>query len=690
MASTNAATDRQSQIVKTVCNMCTNHCGINVYVENGKIVKTEGMSEHPYHYLCIKPSALSEMVHSKERLTAPLKKVNGKFKEVSWDEAFAFLADKLDNIKKKYGAKAVNIYVGNPFIATQTEKVIRRWADVYGTPNYTTGARFCFIPKVIGHSLTVGGMILPYVSNGTKCIVIWGKNPQETFASEINKINRLLKEGAKLIVVDPRRTPLAKRADFHAQVRPGTDCALALGLLNVIISEGLYDKEFVKDWTLGFDKFAEYVKEFTPKRVEEITWVPAATVEKIARLYATTKPACTSLGVSMDHCTNGIQAIRAISVMVAITGNLDVPGGSVIDPGGLAQTNLRLEDRVAGETPIGADYPIYTKYIRETVLTHLIDAILDGKPYPVKGLLVAGSNLAVTWPDSSRVRKALEKLDLLAVIDIFMNDTAKIADIVLPATTFGEREDIRDAYHNHEDLCVFVRTNRVIEPIGNSMEDWKIWAELGRRMGYAEYFPWKDTEELHRELLKPSGITLEQLKQNPGGIIYREKKFQQYLKDGFNTPSKKVEIYSEAMDKLGIDPIPTFREPLESPISRPDLAKKYPLTLTTGSRLAPYLHSEYRNLPSLKKLLPEPFIEINPETASKLGIANGDMVKVESPRGSIKIKAKLTDDVHSNVVSIQMGWAEANANFLTSNTTSDPVLGIAGLRSVLCRVIKAR
>jgi anaerobic selenocysteine-containing dehydrogenase len=458
----------------------------------------------------------------------------------------------------------------------------------------------------------------------------------------------------------------------------------------VIISEGLYDKEFVKDWTLGFDKFAEYVKEFTPKRVEEITRVPAATVEKIARLYATTKPACTSLGVSMDHCTNGIQAIRAISVMVAITGNLDVPGGSVIDPGGLAQTNLRLEDRVAGETPIGADYPIYTKYIRETVLTHLIDAILDGKPYPVKGLLVAGSNLAVTWPDSSRVRKALEKLDLLAVIDIFMNDTAKIADIVLPATTFGEREDIRDAYHNHEDLCVFVRTNRVIEPIGNSMEDWKIWAELGRRMGYAEYFPWKDTEELHRELLKPSGITLEQLKQNPGGIIYREKKFQQYLKDGFNTPSKKVEIYSEAMDKLGIDPIPTFREPLESPISRPDLAKKYPLTLTTGSRLAPYLHSEYRNLPSLKKLLPEPFIEINPETASKLGIANGDMVKVESPRGSIKIKAKLTDDVHSNVVSIQMGWAEANANFLTSNTTSDPVLGIAGLRSVLCRVIKAK
>jgi len=679
----------KSKVVKTVCNMCTNHCGIDVYLENEKIVKVEGMPEHPYHYLCVKPSAIPELVYSKDRLTDPLKKVGGEFKKISWDEAFSFLADKLNNIKQKYGAKAVDIYVGNPFIATQAEKVMRRWADLYGTPNYTTGARYCFIPKVIGHALTVGGMVLPYVTDGTKCMVIWGKNPQETFASEIYKINQLLKEGVKLIVVDPRKTPLAKRADIHAQVRPGADCALALGLLNVIISEGLYDKAFVKDRTVGFDRFAKYVKEFTPKRVEEITWVPARTIEAFARMYATTKPACTSLGVSMDHCTNGIQAIRAITTMIAITSNLDVPGGNILDPGGLAQTNLRLPDKVAGVPTIGDDYPLYTQYIRETVLTHLLDGILDGKPYPVKGLIVVGSNCAVTWPDSIRVRQALDKLDLLAVIDIFMTDTAKMANIVLPATTFLEREDIRDAWHNHENLCLFVRTNRVIEPIGNSMEDWKIWAELGKRMGYAEYFPWKDTEELHRELLKITGITVEQLKQNPGGIIYREKKYQQYLKDGFNTPTKKVEIYSETLDKLGIDPIPTFREPLESPVSRPDLAKRYPLLLTTGARSTVYLHSEYRNLPSLRKLLPEPFIEINTETARSLGITAGDWVTVESLRGSIKIKAKPTDEIHPRVVSIQMGWAEANVNFLTSNETSDPVLGIAGLRSSLCRVTKA-
>ena len=679
----------ETKVVKTVCNMCTNHCGINVYVGNGKIVKVEGMPEHPLHYLCIKASAIPELVHSSERLTSPLKKVNGEFKEVSWDEAFTFIADKLNSIKQEYGAKAVNIYVGNPFIATQTEKVIRRFADLYGTPNYTTGARYCFIPKVIGHSLTTGSLIVPYVTRDTKCMVIWGKNPQETFASEINLINTLLKGGAKLIVIDPRRTRLAKKADLHAQVRPGTDCALALGLLNVIISEGLYDDSFVREWTIGFNKLVNYVKEFTPKRVEEITWVPAETIENIARMYATTKPACTSLGVSVDHCTNGIQAIRAISTLVAITGNLDVPGGSVLALPGMAQTNLRLENRVVNETPIGADYPLYTKYVRETVMTRLLDAILDGKPYPVKGLLVSGSNLAVTWPDSNRVRKALEELDLLAVVDIFMTDTAKMADIVLPGTTFLEREDLRDAYHTHEDVCLFVRTNRVIEPVGKSMEDWKIWAELGKRMGYAEYFPWKDTEELHKELLESSDITLEQLKQNPGGVIYRERKFQQYLKNGFNTPSKKAEIYSETLAQLGIDPIPTFREPLESPVSRLELVEKYPLVLTTGARSTVYLHSEYRNLPSLRKLYPEPSVEINTETASSLSIADGDMVMVESLRGGIKIKAKLTEDVHPRIVSIQMGWSEANANFLTSNETSDPVLGLTGMRASLCRITKA-
>ena len=349
------------EVAKTVCNMCTNHCGINVYVQNEKILNVEGMPEHPFHRLCIKPSAIPELVHSDERVTNPLQKVNGEFKEISWDEAFRFIADKLSAIKKEYGAKAVDIHTGNPFIATQTEKVIRRFADLYGTPNYTSGGGYCFLAKVIGHCLTVGALIAPYVSQDTKCMLIWGKNPPETFASEIDVINANIRNGAKLIVIDPRATPLARRADLYAQVRPGTDGALALGLLNVVITEGLYDEGFVKEWTVGFDKLVEVVRQYSPKKVEEITWVPAATIENIARTYATIRPACTSLGVSMDHSSNGIQAIRAISALVAITGNLDVPGGSMTALPGVAQTNLRLAEMVDKDRPIGEDYPLYTK-----------------------------------------------------------------------------------------------------------------------------------------------------------------------------------------------------------------------------------------------------------------------------------------------------------------------------------------
>jgi len=276
---------------------------------------------------------------------------------------------------------------------------------------------------------------------------------------------------------------------------------------------------------------------------------------------------------------------------------------------------------------------------------------------------------------------------LMVVIDIFMTDTTRMADIVLPSTTFLERLELRDYLGRGFSLVTLA--NKAIEPVGNSMGDWRIWAELGKRMGYAEYFPWNDDEELLRHLLELAPISFEEFKQKPGGVYYAEPKFKKYLEGGFNTPSKKVEIYSETLAQLGIDPIPTFREPLESPVSRPELVEKYPLVLTTGARSTVYLHSGYRNLPSLRELQPEPFIEINPETASSLGIADGSIVTVESPRGSIKIKAKLTEDVHPRVVSIQMGWSEANVNFLTSNETSEPVLGLVGLRSVVCRVTKA-
>ncbi len=675
-------------IVKTVCNMCTNHCGINAYVQGGKVVNVDGMPEHPLHRLCVKPGAIPEMVHHRDRITDPLKKENGKFKKISWEEAFEFIADKLTHIKNKYGPQSVDIHTGNPFIATQTEKVIRRFADLYGTPNYTSGGGVCFIAKGIGSGLTVGGLIAPYVAEGSKCMVIWGKNPAETFASEIDVINDNLLKGSKLIVIDPRRTSLAKRADLYAQVRPGTDCALALGLLHIIIKEGLYDKDFVEKWTVGFDKLVEQVKDFTPKNVEKITWVPSKTIRDIARMYATVKPACTSLGVSMDHSSNGIQAIRAISTMCAITGNLEVEGGSMLSNPGLMQKNLRLVDKVVKKKAVGDEYPVFSKFSRETHVIPLIDAMVSGNPYPIKGFLCAGCNPAVTWPNQNKFKKGVKNLDLLVVVDIFMTPTAKMAHIVLPGTTALEREDLRDAYHTHENISLFVKTNKAVEPVGNSMTDWKIWAELAKRMGYKKYFPWKSTRELMAELLEPTALSLEQLEENPGGIVYMENACQRYLKNGFNTPSKKVEIYSEELERLGYDPIPTFHEPLESPFSRPDLAEKYPLVFTTGARSRAYTHSEYRNIRKLRRLRPDPLVDIHVETAKSLGIQNADMVTVESPKGRIKIKANVTEDIHPNVVCIQMGWKQANANVLTDDERRDPISGYPEFRAGMCRVYK--
>ncbi|MFC1980126.1 molybdopterin-dependent oxidoreductase [Chloroflexota bacterium] len=678
------------RVVKTICNMCGTRCGIDVYVENGEIVKVLGMEEHPFNTMCVKAKAIPELVHSSERLAKPLRKIDGELKEVSWGDALDFIAERLSEVKQRYGAKACVLHFGVPFVSSCTEYVARRFSDLYGTPNYTSGASFCFMARTIGHSLTCGTHIFPHQPGSPRCMVIWGNNPPESRPLQADYIYAMLGRGIKLIVVDPRASALAKKADIHAQIRPGTDCALALSVLNVIINEWLYDRDFVEQWTVGFAQLAEHVKDWSPEKVEAITWVEAETIREMARMYASSKPATVSLGISMDHCTNGIQAIRAITTLIAITGNFDIPGGNTYVPR-FRLASLRIPEKVADETSVGADYPLFTRFTLEETVVPVIDQMLTEKPYPIKALLIAGCNPAVTWPNIKKFEQGREKLDLMVVVDIFLTSTAKMADVVLPGTTFLETEDIRTygvavSRGGHPIVC---KSNRVIKPIGDSMEDWKIWVELGKKIGYGEYFPWKDTDELFEELLKSTNVTLDQLKQKPGGIRYAEREFQKYLRDGFNTLSKKVEIFSETLKEHGYDGLPTFHEPAESPVSRSDLVDKYPLMFLSGPRTIFYHHSQHRNLPTLRKFMPESLLEIHPQTASSFGVADGDMVTVESIRGSIKIKAKLTEDVHPKVVSMQHGWSDTVANYLTDDEERDPISGYPGFRSVLCRVTKA-
>jgi len=677
----------EDKTAKTICTLCPISCGLEVQVREGKITGIAEMKEHPLRRICIKARGLIDWVYAPERVTSPMRRTNGNWQQISWDEALGVVADKLSQIKEGYGAKALVVHLGYPFIASHTSRLASRFCSIYGSPNFTTGDSLCFMARAIGHGLTCNHAGLPLLPNfrSTKCMVIWGSNPPQSNIMMTAAITSARKQGAKLIVIDPRATPLAKRADIYAQIRPGTDCALALGLLNVIIAEELYDKPFVQEWTVGFEQLLEHVKDYPPEKVAAITWVPKETIEDIARSYAQNKPATIAQGVSLDHCINGVQTSRAVATLIAITGNIDIPGGNVYNQP-LKQASLRVKGRVSVEDAIGADYPLFTKFTRETTAMPVPDAIISGKPYPIKALIVQGSNPILTWPNSNKVKEALSKLELLVVIDPLMTETAKLAHIFLPAATFLEGKILKD--YGVPALPMIVRGEQAIAPLGGSLPDWKIWCELGRRMGYGEYFPWQDEDELFEYLLQPTGITLDQLKARPGGVFYRPRERQKYLREGFNTPSGKVEIYSKIMEDHGYPPLPTFEEPAESPLRQPDLAEKYPLIVTTGVRINAFTHSQHRNVATLRRRCPEPFVEINAKTAKSLEIVNGDMVTLETGRGSIELKASLSEDIHPMVLSIQHGWSEANANILTDDRR-DPVSGYPGLRSILCRATKA-
>ncbi|MDP2644104.1 MAG: molybdopterin-dependent oxidoreductase [Desulfobacterales bacterium] len=682
------------QVIKSDCIMCINSCGINAYVEDGKLVKVEGMPEHGVSegYICPRGEALVEYVYSPDRLQHPMQKVDGQWQRISWDQALDTIADELKKIKEKYGAKALAVYSGS--LGTENIELAgfaQRFRGVYGTPNLLSVEGNCFRSRIMARQMTFGGYPIEEPWN-SRCVIIWGQNMDNSRATIAAKIYKAMQKGTleDLIVIDPKRIPMAKMGT-HIRIRPGTDTALMLAMMNVIIGEKLYDKEFIEKNTIGFDKLAEHVKQYPPEDVEKITWVPADDIRKISRIFAGRKPAANVPGTcSIDQHINGFQGNRAMAILQTITGNVDIPGSWVSIP------FLRLGDLRVTEIsePIGAEaYPLFRRFWGRTspygqqVL--FADAVLDEKPYPLKALIVNGGNPALTLPDSERIMEAMRKLDFMVVMDPFMTETAKLADIVLPACTFLEKGGVGYVYGVNTGIPYAMLRKKLVEPVGESRADWQIWTDLARRMGYDEYFPWNTEEEVVDFFLKPSGLTRQQLeKENPEGKFYVEDD-KKYLSGIYRTPSRKIEIYSETLLENGYDPLPFFVEPTQSPVSAPELAKKYPIILTTGSRIPQYTHTQLRNIPRLRKEAPEPLAEVNPETATRYGIADGDMMVIENPKGSIIMKAHFEEELSAGVVSIPHGWPEANANLLTSLDTRDPVTGYTEMKALLCRIRKS-
>ena len=683
-------------VVKTVCGMCgSDVCGIDVHVEGGGIVGISGMREYPMNRgrLCPQAQAAVEMTYDRERLSYPLRSRGGMWERVTWDQAIDTIAERLGRLKDEHGAHALAVYQGRALLQFIRDGWVRRFMNLYGTPNFVRNEHMCAVPIRIGEQLTYGqpSIFYGFDPERTKCLVLWGSNPETShLPTQWAAMLRAKKRGCRLIVVDPRRTGPAALADIHARPRFGTDPALALGLINVIIEESLYDAAFVAQWTSGFDELAEAARAYDPERVQTITGVPAEKVREIARVYATIRPAYLDAGNSLEHHSNSRHIIRSVMILRAITGNLDVPGGHPLAPP-VPLADVELEERrPVGLRPLGWDrYPILVSGADFVPGDVLMDALIDGDPYQVRAMIIGGGNPLITWPNADLVRQALNKLDLLVVLDLYMTETARAADIVLPMADHLERTQLitEIGYFGPDCPPSYLMLRKLVKDPGERRSDWWFWSQLARRLGYEEEFPWATERDAIDFQLAPLGVTVRDLEENPGGVFYGDPlRYRTYEKKGFRTPTGRVELASKTLQAHGYEAVPAYEEPAESPISTPDLGAKYPLILNAGRRVAGYTHSRHRSLPSLRRREPEPVAEIHPETAAEYGVRDGDHVTVESPRGEIEVKAHLTEGIPPGMISVLHGWPKANANRLTDHAACDLVLACPPLRAGLCQI----
>ena len=691
--------DTGIEIKKTICSICNplTHCGIDAYVKDGVVIKVEGSKEHPHSEgtLCAKGSANRQYIYNKDRLRTPLirtgKKGSGAFEPISWDEALGTIATRLLKIKKESGPESVVFFAG---YTKWMRPFLKRLAHSFGSPNYTTESSTCHYATVVATKLTYGGFGIPHIKN-TKCLLVWSRNPFYSNTAVIRGLLDAREKGMKIIEVGPLITPMTAHADIHLRMRPGTSGALALGLAHVIIEEELYDRDFVEKWTLGFEEYRAYVKKFTPGQTEKITGVPADLIFQAARLYAGTKPASLMTSASPTvHHTNGVQNHRALTALVGLTGNFDQPGGNYMlppswlyVPNGVKTRQLEFEQsRPWNKMPprIGQDrYPVWCRLAPEAQAMHIPFQIESKRPYPVRAMLAFGMRAGM-WPGSDFMTENLKNLDFLVDVDLFMTETAKLADIVLPACSSFERSELKLYPQNY-----VTWTQPVIDPLWESRSDADIIFDLAKKLAPRDKLLGKGYEACIDWVLEPAKLSVAKLKKYPGGYSVPNVKmppFRKYEGKGFATPSGKMEFTSTILKEAGLDPLPTFKEPKLGPKSRE--AGKFPLVLTTGARLPIYLHSRTFRLAQTRELRPAPYLDINPVDAENRAIVRDDWVTLATRRNSLKVRANVTEIVPPGVINFYHAWPEADANLLIEPDYLDPISGYPGFKSLLCQVKK--
>lgn len=664
--------------------MCSYGCGIDAHISGGRINKVTGNLDHPFNrgLLCAKGRAILDWVMAPDRQLFPMKRVGNSWREIDLDTALKEIGVRIEEIMSRYPPQSLAVWVGEGVGFNQGRKAARVFAHSLGSPNYLSNDTLCAVSKKAAITQVLGAFPLPEFEK-TSLSVIWGSNPAASALFLAKRIQEARASGAGLIVVDPRRTPLARWADLHLRPRPGTDGALALGLISLLIKQGAGDPHFVRKYTVGFEELAEYAGEFTPGRVQEETGIPVDDITRGADMLAGSRGSVSHLiGVGPEHHANGFDNIRAIGCLMALSGSVDHPGGNYLpDPLPLGNLGQKL---LPGKPPIGAArYPIFSRVHGEGHTLEALKAVMTGHPYPIRAAIMSGANPVLTNPNSVAVRKALSQLDLLVVRDLFMTSTARLAHYFIPAASFLERSELL--------ANPYLQLLQLSPRIGHypgCLGEYDFWRQLAVSAGTGQFFPKENEDEVNSWLLEPMGMTREQLLGLTSGYQYAERRYKKYLDKGFATPSGRIELVSRELGDLGHDPVPRYRPPSYL-MRRP--GPGYSFALMSGARQAQFEHSRHRNISRLRSTALDPALEMNPEDARRLSISPGDWVLVESDTGSLRVRVRVMDPSYlgSGVVHLGHGWDEANVNLLTPDHITDPISGFPPLKSTLVHLRKA-
>lgn len=707
----------ENGIVEGICGICPGNCAVEIHKKDGKINRVFKSKNNKYGAICLRASKAKEVVYSEDRIKTPLirtgKKGTKEFREASWEEALTYASEGFLEIKEKYGAKALASHNGRgafdqqfaDFFSGTGENKHGGIFGYLGSPNTASVGSLCYVSFGVFAPIPTMGIpssqINPDIENADT-IFVWGTNPPTASPPlKYYRINKARKRGAKVITVDHYQSIMADNSDEVVILNSGTDGFLILGLINYLIENKEYDKEFVEEYSFGFEELKEYVKDFTLDKIIEVCGISKDDFYLIAEEISKEKVTLlTYTGLEYSNC--GVQTIRAIYSLWAMAGHLDEKGGLILDRPKKEAYALKKDRSGQENLPVGYEnYPLFCDLTGDMHFNGFPEAVLEEKPYKIAGLFNIGSVISINYPSSQLYEEALKSLEMFVTVDRFMSKDTLYADVVLPATTYFEDE----SYACYPDMVR--KRERVIEPIGEARSHIEILHALAEKLGYGDMYP-KDSEELLKAKFGSNSELLRLLEENPQGVDlekvkrsyykYKSGELREDKKPGFPTLSGKFEFKSSMLESYGFDGLPKFEFSQEGKINSPELAKKYPLILNTGARIQSTFRTQHLNIEELVKFQEAPYIILNTKDAEERGISSGDEVIVATPRGEIRVVANVIDMINQGDTEINVGggqdfqlglWKNANANYLTDIENVDPISGFPALKNLLCQVSKA-